>query len=72
MRAVILLAVRRVIEPAAVGLTSLLAVGAAVWLDLVTTPAERAFAATEPATATALPGARARGRLGGGPGCPAR
>ena len=40
----------------AIAVTALAAVAASLWLDLVTTSAERAAAATEPATATALPG----------------
>lgn len=40
----------------AVALLSLAAVGGALWLDLVTTTAERSVAGTEPATATSLPG----------------
>lgn len=37
-------------------MAALAAVAASLWLDLVTTSAERAAATTEPATATALPG----------------
>jgi two-component system NarL family sensor kinase len=53
---VILARVSRLLEPVGVGLIVLAALGAALWLDLVTTGSERAAAATEAATATALPG----------------
>ncbi|WP_210503414.1 sensor histidine kinase [Nocardioides xinjiangensis] len=46
----------RLLEPLAVAVTSLAAVGASLWLDLVTTDAERAAASTEAATSTAVPG----------------
>jgi signal transduction histidine kinase len=48
--------VSKVLEPVVVAVTSLAAVCASLWLDLVTTDAERVAAGTEPATATALPG----------------
>lgn len=46
----------RRLEPVAIALVSLASVAGALWLDLVTTGAERAVARTEPATATSLPG----------------
>jgi two-component system NarL family sensor kinase len=48
--------VSRLLEPVAVAAVSLVAVAAAVWLDLSTTAAQRAAASTGLATATALPG----------------
>jgi signal transduction histidine kinase len=48
--------VTRRLEPVAIALVSLAAVAGALWLDLVTTAAERAVARTEPATSTSLPG----------------
>lgn len=43
-------------EPFAVALAAVSAVAASVWLDVVTTGAQRAAASTEPASSTTLPG----------------